>query len=187
LSEPHQHAGHTSRHHVDAERLLKETMVGPGKILVDAGCGDGHISIAASLLVGPTGTIWALDVDAPSLEHLTRELYVKGLRNIKVLNTDISERLPLPYALADIVVMVNVLHGLSSEGKAWSALGELRRILKRGGHMLIVDFEKKFALFGPPKDIRLDPAEVEALASRAGFKKVRQFEVASSTYGIIFE
>jgi ubiquinone/menaquinone biosynthesis C-methylase UbiE len=187
MAEPHHHAGHSSRHAVDAERLLNEIGLGAGNVMVDAGCGDGYISIAASSMVGPSGTVWALDMDASSLERLTRELYVKGLGNIKVLNTDLSERLPLPDAIADSIVMVNVLHGLSSEGRAEATLMELRRILKRGGKMLIVDFEKKFTLFGPPKDIRLDPAEVEALASRAGFKKVRQFEAASSAYGIIFE
>jgi len=186
MPEPHHHAGHSSRAHLDADELLKRVGLKAGNVLVDAGCGDGHVSIAASPVVGPAGTIWALDNEAPSLDKLARESYVKGINNIKILNADISEKLPLQDGAADMAMMVNVLHGLASESKAEPALRELRRVLKPGGRLVIVDFEKKFGLFGPPKDVRLSPDETEALASRAGFRKARQFEPASSLYAIIF-
>ncbi len=48
-------------------------------------------------------------------------------------------------------------------------IGEMGRVLKRGGKALIVDFEKKNTGFGPPVAIRISEEQARSLFEKKGF------------------
>jgi hypothetical protein len=62
----------------------------------------------------------------------------------------------------------------------------LTRVLKPGGLFAIVEFDKIDGPPGPPRHIRLDPAEVEALVAPYGFARQRTVKLGSYNYLITF-
>jgi ubiquinone/menaquinone biosynthesis C-methylase UbiE len=179
-------AGRSSRELVDAEGILGRIGLKRDQVLLDAGCGDGYWSVAASRLVGARGKVWAADVHRPALDALTREIFVKGLRNIHPLLADVTQTIPIATASVDVAIMVNVLHDLNEEAGAAAALTEMARLLKPGGVMLIVEFKVMEGPPGPPIEVRLSPERVEGLCAPAGFQKSQQFETGQFNYAIVF-
>jgi ubiquinone/menaquinone biosynthesis C-methylase UbiE len=182
----HSHAGKSSRDFLDAGKVLREIGLSAGQVVLDAGSGSGHFAKAAAAVVGPSGTVWALDSDQPSLDQLTRDIFTNGLKNIRPLLADLGEPLPVKDASVDLCVMVNVLHGLAVEGTAPAALNEIARVLKPCGRLAVVEFKKMAMDFGPPLDIRLDAGDVERLAAPAGLKKERTFEAGQYSHAAVF-
>ena len=182
----HHHAGRSSADFIDARRVLRDIGLSEGQVVLDAGSGSGHFSKAASNLIGPGGTVWALDSDQPSLDRLIRDIFTSGLRNIRPLLSDLTEPLPVKTGSVDVCLLVNVLHGLAWEKTAPAALAEIGRVLKPGGRLAVVEFKKMQMDFGPPPEVRLEPAEVERLVAPAGLKKERSFEAGPYSYALLF-
>lgn len=182
----HEHTGRSSRDFLDAGKVLCRIGLSGGQVVLDAGSGTGHFSKAASALVGMGGTVWALDSDGPSLDQLARDMFTSGLKNIRPLLGDLAEPLPVKTGSVDLCLLVNVLHGLAWEKTAPVALGELARVLKPGGRLAVIEFKKKQMEFGPPLEVRLEPADIERLAAPAGLRKERSFEAGPYSYAVIF-
>jgi ubiquinone/menaquinone biosynthesis C-methylase UbiE len=82
--------------------------------------------------------------------------------------------------------MATVLHDLVEAGTAAGALAELARVLKLGGLLAIVEFEKIDGPPGPPRHIRLEAGEVEALVAPYGFARQRTVKLGPYNYLITF-
>ena len=182
----HPHSGMSSRGLIDAGKVLAAIGLARGQTVLDAGAGTGHFSVAASALVGPAGTVWAIDVDRPSLDLLSRELFTNGIKNIRPLLANLAGELPVRTSSVDLCIMVNVLHGLAYEGRASVAVAEMARVLRPGGRFAVIEFKKEEMSVGPPVEVRLRSDEVEVLATPSGFRRERIFEAGPYSYAIVF-
>lgn len=183
---PTSHHGRSSRDFIDAELVLLQVGLKKGDVLLDAGSGDGYWSVAASKLVGTHGKVWAVDFHRPSLDSLTREIFVKGLRNIHPLLADVTQTIPVSSVSVDVCLMVNVLHDLKEEGAAGPALAEMLRMLRPGGLLAVVEFKVIDGPPGPPIEVRIPPEQVEQLCTATGFRKKDQFEAGPYNYAMVF-
>jgi len=86
----------------------------------------------------------------------------------------------------DVGLMATVLHDLVEAGTAAGALAEVTRVIKPGGRLAIVEFHKIDGPPGPPRHIRLDPAEVEALVAPYGFARQQTVKLGPYNYLITF-
>jgi ubiquinone/menaquinone biosynthesis C-methylase UbiE len=159
----HKHHGKSTRDILDPKRVLMAIGLENGQKFLDAGCGDGFISIEASKIVGNQGQVYALDEYEPSLEHIRNEIHELGIRNMKVIQADMTRCIPLDDNLIDRCVMANVLHGFAAEGTLKSVLFEIMRVLKPGGTFAVVEFNKLEGPPGPPYNVRLSPEDVEEI------------------------
>lgn len=165
----HKHHGKSTRDILKPERALQAIGLGEGHKFMDAGCGDGFISIAASKIVKGRGRVYALDAYEPSLDILKKEIEELQIGNIEIIQADMTLNIPLENNLIDICVMANVLHGFAAEGTLGSVLNEIKRVLKSGGTFALVEFNKVEGPPGPSYDIRLSPDDVEKILEENGF------------------
>jgi precorrin-6B methylase 2 len=82
-----------------------------GMKLVDVGAGSGFYSIEAAKLIGPTGRVYAVDVQKDLLERLRSQAGSQGVRNIEVVwgNAEKIGGTKLREGIADRLVISNVL------------------------------------------------------------------------------
>lgn len=99
-------------------------------IVGDLGCGTGQLTAALAPFVR---RVIAVDASAAMLQAAKKRLH--GLDNVELRRGDL-EALPLDDARLDAATLALVLHHLAEPERA---LGEVSRVLKPGGRLLIVD------------------------------------------------
>jgi ubiquinone/menaquinone biosynthesis C-methylase UbiE len=136
--------------------------------------------------VGESGKVFAVDIDANSIEMLKKEIDQNDIRNIITVQADISKKISIEENEIDICLMVNVFHGLVENDEIEKSLREIKRVVKEGGVFEIVEFKKVDSYPGPPKSVRLSPGQVGSLLNGYDFKKQNLFDIGSYHYGMLF-
>ena len=178
-------AGKSSYDLIDPGTLWAELNLPQGITFLDLGCGQGNYSLAAVDLIGPTGVVYAVDLWEEGIASLEERAAREGRANLKPLVAP-AGRVPMESRSVDVGFMATVLHDLVEAGTAAGALTELTRVLKPGGLFAIVEFDKIDGPPGPPRHIRLEPAEVEALVAPYGFVRQKTVKLGPYNYLITF-
>src|SRR6266581_6543153 len=169
------------------ERVFREKVLGllrlqRGEAVLDVGCGTGTLAIAAKRHVGSTGTVYGIDASREMLARAEKKARKAGVE--VVLRNAMAQALPFPDAHFDAVLTTVMLHHLPRKTRQQCAL-EMRRVLKRSGRVLAVDFAK------PARDRRgvighfhrhghVDLGDIIGFLSEAGFKTVESGAVGIS-------
>jgi len=175
-------AGKSSFDLVDARKVFAELDLQPDSVLLDVACGIGNYAIAAADFLGEAGSIHAFDLWEEGVATLRARALELGLTRLYAGVADVSVHLPLDDASVDVALLATVLHDLAVEGKARGALCEVARVLKPGGRLVIIEFDKIESSPGPPVAIRLSPGEVADLAAPFGFRQQHVIAVGANTY-----
>jgi len=178
----HVHHSRSSKDILSAMEVLEAVGLEIGDIFLDAGCGDGYISIVASNLVGDQGKIYALDVYPESIENVKKEIEDKKLDNTHAILADISKNIPLDSDSIDIVLMANVLHGFVADGEVEKVMSNIVKVLKPGGVFAVVEFRKLEGSRGPPFNVRISPEEVSIILKDYGFEITDKHEIGEYHY-----
>ena len=119
-------------------RLVDIAQLAPGEAVLDVGCGTGTLALEARRRVGANGTVVGVDA-AP-------EMIARARRKAARAGVDVAfeparaEALPFPDGRFDVVLSTLMMHHLSRPVRERLAL-EIRRVLRPGGRVLVVDFE----------------------------------------------
>jgi len=175
-------AGKSSFDLVDTARVFAELGLRSDSVLLDVACGVGNYSLAAAEFIGEQGRIHAVDLWAEGIATLRARARELALTRIRPAVADAAERLPLAEASVDIALLATVLHDLAAEGKATAALREVARVLKPGGRLVVIEFDKIESKPGPPLAVRLSPGEVADLVLPCGFLEEHTLPVGPTTY-----
>ncbi|WDV45190.1 methyltransferase domain-containing protein [Clostridiaceae bacterium M8S5] len=155
----------------DPELVFNKLNLREGDIFLDLGCGAGDYSMYASKIVGDSGKVYALDIWEDSLNSIKEESVLKGFTNIKTIVSDIKKPLPINNKSIDVCFIATVLHTLDIDKVGEKIFREINRILKIQGRLVIIECKKEDLPFGPPKQLRHSPEELEEIAKLNGFKK----------------
>lgn len=121
------------------EKTLDLARLKPGESVLDIGCGTGTLAIGAKKRVGPAGRVYGVDASPEMLARAGKKANKAGAE--VVLRNGIVEALPFPDGQFDAVLSTVMLHHLGRKARQQCAL-EVRRVLKPGGRVLVVDFAK---------------------------------------------
>lgn len=175
-------AGLSSFNLLDEKRLFAALELAPGTTVLDFGCGLGNYAMACAPRVGEQGLIHALDPWDEGIETLEVRAAMAGLANIRPLVVGKGDRLPLADQSIDFCLLATVLHILVQEGLAARALLEVRRVLRPGGILAVIEFHKREGPPGPPLAWRLAPSELTALLAPYAFVACECTDVGPHNY-----
>jgi ubiquinone/menaquinone biosynthesis C-methylase UbiE len=114
----------------------------PGTIVADIGAGDGKYAFAAAELVGPSGKVFATEIDQDKLAKLRSEVTKRHLANVTVLESKDADT-NLPAKCCDAIFLRRVYHHLTKPAEFDAALV---RSLKPGGRLAIIEFPPRSSL-----------------------------------------
>lgn len=152
-----------------------------GMKVVDLGAGSGFYTIESARRVGAIGRVYSVDVVKDLLERIRSIGTSNGLRNIEVIwgNCEKIGGTKLREAIADRAIASNILFQIERPDEF---VLEIKRILKPGGKVLIVDWDEVSAL--SPKNI-VSSSRAQMLFEKAGFKMEQSFDAGDHHYGLI--
>ena len=106
----------------------------PGSHVADIGAGSGFFTTRLAKAVGPTGKVYAVDVNPISLREL-KETLGSSATNVEIVRGEENDpRLPL--AQLDGVLIVNAYHEFAEHR---DMLRHIRAALKPGGRLVLIE------------------------------------------------
>ncbi len=168
----------------DPVKNIEQFSLARGVHVVDFGAGTGAYSFAASAAVGD-GKVYAVDVQKDMLTKLQNEARARGLTNIEIVWADLDKPngTKLRPDFVDAVIASNVF--FQFEQKETACL-EIKRILKPGGRVLVIDWLSSFGGLGPEAGAVFSENNARELFLKNGFKEDRVINAGANHYGIIF-
>jgi demethylmenaquinone methyltransferase/2-methoxy-6-polyprenyl-1,4-benzoquinol methylase len=195
-------------HRVWKAFAIQMSGVRAGDRVLDIAGGSGDLARTFARRVGPGGEVWLTDVNRAMLAVGRDRLLDDGVV-VPTAQCD-AERLPFP---ADHFDCVTVAFGLRNMTHKDRALAEMRRVLKPGGRLLVLEFSKVWKPLEKPYDwysfkvlpwlgkrvagdeaayrylaesIRVHPGqeELRELMEHAGFENVEYFNLAAGVVAL---
>ena len=180
------HAGRLRTMTVDLAQLK------PGEKILDVGCGTGGVTLPAKQRVGSNGHAAGID-PAPEMIVVARKKAARAGLEID-FRIGVIESLPYPDASFDVVTSSLMMHHLPYEVQV-KGLAEIRRVLKPGGQIFIVDMlrlskslhDRLFATltFHGGRVERFGIQDLQKTIEEAGFEKIQLLDESFLTIGFL--
>jgi demethylmenaquinone methyltransferase/2-methoxy-6-polyprenyl-1,4-benzoquinol methylase len=134
-------------HRVWKTFTIRQADVRPGMRVLDIAGGTGDLALRFARQVGPTGQVWLTDINASMLREGRSRLLDAGVL-IPIVQCD-AEALPFANDYFDVIT---VAFGLRNMTRKERALAEMRRVLRPGGRLLVLEFSRVWAPLAPLYD-----------------------------------
>jgi len=165
---------------LDPEAAFAALALKTGDQVLDLGCGPGDYTLRAAREVGRSGRVWALDKWAYLVDGVRAEAARSELGNVSTTVADITEPLRISTGSIDLCLLGTVLHGMGLSLAGETLFGEVQRVLKPGGRLAVIEFNKEDKPFGPPEHCRLSPGDVRKALHPHGFHYLNQVDLGDA-------
>lgn len=153
-----------------------------GMCVADLGSGTGYFLPYLSKAVGEEGCVFALDPEPNLVVHIRARAEKEKLDNVTPVLVSFDDP-RLPNASVDLVLVVDTFHHLDDR---LSYLRRLRRALKPGGRVAVVDWFKRPLPEGPPPAHKLARDQVVEEMTAAGYALAEESEILPYQYFLVF-
>lgn len=145
--------------------IVQALTLKPGQTVADLGAGTGYLLPHLSGAVGEQGKVWAVDMEPAMVGYLRQAVVKEGWSNVSVQKSTASA-IGLGADSLDAVVTLNTWHHIEDRV---AYLGTLAPLIRKGGHLVVVDFEPGTGGKGPPESMRLASSAVLQEFVKAGW------------------
>lgn len=161
--------------------VIEALALKPGEIIADIGSGSGYFTLRMARHVGEQGHVYGVDVSADMIRHLNERVRDAGLRNVStILARPDDPLLPQP---VDRFVIVDVWHHVDDQPKY---LAVMKKQLKPGGQVVMIDFHKRDLPVGPPVAMKISREDLVAQMTAHGFALAREHTFLPYQYFLVF-
>jgi ubiquinone/menaquinone biosynthesis C-methylase UbiE len=169
----------------DPEKNIKQFGLKEGSAVADLGAGAGWHSYAAARAVGPSGKVYAVDIDKNMLNKVKDEAISQHLKNVEIIAGDLEKigGSGLGDHSVGAVIASNIFFQIRNKD---AFIKEINRILKPGGKALVIDWKDSSGGMGPSKKMIVKDETVRNYFEVHDFKAEKDIEAGEHHYGIIF-
>jgi arsenite methyltransferase len=164
------------------EAVIQSLSLQPGNQVADLGAGGGYFTFRLADAVGPTGKVYAVDIDKGNLEYIASQAAQKGYRNVETILAKPDDPL-LPATGVDLIFTCNTYHHLTERTVYFESA---TRYLKPDARVAIIDLSGKswiFRILGHWTPKETSRSEMEA----AGYTLTNDFEFLSRQTFQVFQ
>lgn len=143
--------------------------------VADIGSGTGYF---ANRLAHHARRVFAVDIDARLLEI---SLKTAPGNVTPVISSPDDPR--LPEGACDLIFFCDVVHHIENRS---AYLEKVKRALKPGGRVVVIDFHKREMKIGPPPEMKIDRADMVKEFEKAGFRLMEEQRLLPYQYFLVF-
>ena len=152
-----------------ALRLLR---IRKGATVADIGAGSGYWTIRLAKSVGPTGKVYASDIQAGMLTLLQQNVTRAKIDNVTPVLGTIDDP-KLPSESIDLAIMVDVYHECSEPQRM---LQRIKESLKPDGRLVLLEYRAEDPNVPILRDHKMSKAQVKQELEHEGFKQSRVYD-----------
>jgi ubiquinone/menaquinone biosynthesis C-methylase UbiE len=156
----------------DPDLAIRLLRIQKGSTVADVGAGSGNITVRLARAVGPTGKVYANDIQPGMLEILQKNVARARLTNVVPVLGAIDDP-KLPAESIDLAIMVDVYHEFSEPQRM---LQRLREALKPGGRLVLLEYRAEDPDVPILREHKMTKAQVKLEVEHEGFKQSRVFD-----------
>jgi ubiquinone/menaquinone biosynthesis C-methylase UbiE len=169
----------------DAYQKPREVMealaIKEGEVIADIGAGSGYFAMRLAHHVGRSGRVYAVDVNPDMIDHLRARVRDAKLSNVSpILAPPDDPLLPQP---VDRFVIVDVWHHIEDQA---GYLATMKKHLKPGGQVVMIDFHKRDLPVGPPPGMKIAREDLLKQMEANGFRLVKEHTFLPYQYFLVF-
>jgi len=153
-----------------------------GETVADVGAGSGYFAFRFAHHVGANGRVYAVDINPDMIVHLNRKIRDLGLKNVTTILSAPDDPL-LPDASVDRFFICDVWHHIDNQPKY---LALMKKMLKAGGQVVMVDFQKKELPVGPPLGMKIAREDLIRQMETNGFRLAKEHTFLPYQYFLVF-
>jgi arsenite methyltransferase len=153
-----------------------------GERIADIGAGAGYFTLRFAQHVGGSGLVYAVDISPDMILHLNERIRGAGLNNVRTILAKTDDPL-LADRSVDVVFICNTWHHIPGHPQY---LGLLKKVLKPGGRVVDIDYQKKPMAVGPPMEMRIAREDVVREFEQNGFRLAKEHTFLPSQYFLVF-
>lgn len=167
-------------------KIIADINIFGGQQVADFGAGNGSYTfpLFAKVAANHGGHVFAIDIQEDLLHKIEARAKEENLAGVRIVwgNIETENGSLLRDESIDFVCMANTLFQLEDKK---AALTEAKRVLKKGGKLLIIDWSESFGNMGPHDDHVVRQSTAELLCEEVGFIKDKNVPAGEHHYGFI--
>ena len=152
--------------------IISKLELKPGQVVADLGAGPGVISLPMAKTVGPTGKVYAVDIDQTFIDHITMRAKEQGIGNVTAVLGKFTDP-GLPARDVDVALFHDVLHHIKDRPEY---LKNTAQYVKAGGRIAIVELDPKTGSHRDEPALTVSREEAKAWLAAVGFIPVQEFD-----------
>ena len=169
----------------DAEQKPHEVVMAlglkDGERIADIGAGSGYFALRFARHVGDRGMVYAVDINPDMIAHVNARAREAGLKNLRTILSKPDD--PMVPAPVDRFFICDTWHHIEGHPHY---LALMRKALKPGGQIVILDYQKRETPNGPPLEMRIAKEDVVREFEQHGFRVSAEHTFLPNQYFLVF-
>lgn len=145
------------------ECLIHDASLQTKHDVLDLGCGTGYFTVPLARYL--TGNIYAVDLSVEMLDIVQQKSLQHKLDNVEAIVGD-AQGIPLLDSCVDRVICSLLIHECDDVSQV---IREIKRVMRRQGVVLILEWSKKQTKLGPSIEYRVDETDLVERMTDLGF------------------
>lgn len=169
---------------LEIDEVVARIGLQPGELVADMGAGTGIFSVSLARAIGPTGTVFAMEVDPGFLPMIEAKAVAGGVSNVQTVLGEYGDP-KLPRRDVDVAFFHDVIHHI--QGRQ-AYLQTTARYLGPGSRIAVVDYhgDRPGAPHSGQPELLITLAEVTEWMRVAGYDLTEEFDLFDDKFFVVF-
>jgi ubiquinone/menaquinone biosynthesis C-methylase UbiE len=154
----------------------------PGQVVADIGAGSGLLEVPLARAVGPTGRVYAVEIDIGFFPEIRKRTEAAGVSNVRTVLGKYADP-ALPVKNIDVALFHDVIHHVDDRA---TYLKTLAGYIAPAGRIVVIDFEGGMGPHRAEPALEVTRTQLTAWMAAAGFTAVEDVKLFPDKYFIAF-